>query len=169
MLKGTRGHGHEHHGELQTIATEHGRVEVSIFEVGVPPRFRVHFHGHDGRAVQPPPGGSVTLETTRDDGAKQRFELTGKGDCLESTAEISEPHQFSVVLTLTHDGHGHDYHARFIEPAHAADHHHEAHGLSHDVKIPGGKNPLGFWTLMMVGASGGLVPCPPRSPRFWPR
>ena len=28
------------------------------------------------------------------------------------------------------------------------------------MRLPEGKNPLGFWTLTAVGASGGLVPCP---------
>ena len=40
------------------------------------------------------------------------------------------------------------------------DEHFARHGHRHSVQIPAGKNPLGFWTLVAVGASGGLVPCP---------
>ncbi len=35
-------HGHHHHDETRTIDTGHGVLALSIFEDGVPPRFRVH-------------------------------------------------------------------------------------------------------------------------------
>lgn len=62
-----------------------------------------------------------------------------------------------------HDhAHGHDHehalaHSHSHEQGNA---HHDHHGHSHELKLPAGKEPLGFWTLMAVGASGGLVPCP---------
>src|SRR5579862_2771531 len=65
-LRASRGHGHSHnhdfehlalghpshddriHGpELQRIAIDHGMVELSIFEAGVPPRFRLSGAGAD--------------------------------------------------------------------------------------------------------------------------
>ncbi|HYM79835.1 MAG TPA: hypothetical protein VEY91_00320 [Candidatus Limnocylindria bacterium] len=64
------------------------------------------------------------------------------------------------------DEHAHD-HAH--DHAHAHTHGHELgqhthghthHGHTHEVRLPDGKNPLGMWALMAVGASGGLVPCP---------
>lgn len=39
-------------------------------------------------------------------------------------------------------------------------HHHHHHGHTHEVRLPAGKDPLGLWSLVAVGASGGLVPCP---------
>lgn len=64
-----------------------------------------------------------------------------------------------------HD-HGHDHPHDHPHPAkhdhehgrHAHDHTH--HGHTHEVRLPEGKDPLGMWSLMAVGASGGLVPCP---------
>jgi nickel/cobalt exporter len=58
--------------------------------------------------------------------------------------------------------HPHDH-----DHAHPDDHHPphehphpEGEGHGHGLKIPEGKNPLSFWTLVTVGTSGGLVPCP---------
>ncbi len=167
------GHGHAHgHDDLKRIETDSGLIELSVFEDGVPPRFRARFQGKNGEALQPSLKYTLTLETTRDDGTRQKFEFAQKGDFLESTSEIPEPHQFSVALHLTHEGHSHTYETRYIEHDHGGDHSHgaghshdheedvQAHGHSHEVAIPEGKDPLGFWTLTMVGASGGLVPCP---------
>jgi nickel/cobalt exporter len=170
VLKGGHGHphshGHGHEEEFRRIATDHGLIELSIFEEGVPPRFQVRFPGNNA----PSPNDALTVETIRDDGARQLFQFENKGDYLESTSEIPEPHQFSVALALTHEGHAHTYATRFVEHAHHGEHSHDddhddldheaAHGHSHEVKIPEGKDSLGFWTLTAVGASGGLVPCP---------
>jgi len=38
--------------------------------------------------------------------------------------------------------------------------HDHAHGHTHEVRIPPSRDPLSVWTLVGVGASGGLVPCP---------
>jgi nickel/cobalt exporter len=166
---GGHDHGHEHHDEVKRIATDHGVIELSVFEVGVPPRFQVRFLGSDNKPLPASPDSALTVETIRDDGKRQAFQFAQKSDYLESVSDIPEPHQFSVTLTVTHDGHAHTYKTQFIEHDHHGDHSHEAdhdhedeaaHGQSHEVKIPEGKDPLGFGTLALVGASGGLVPCP---------
>ena len=60
-------------------------------------------------------------------------------------------------------------HAHTHEHGHAHPHSHEHgqhvhghahHGHTHEVRLPEGKDPLGMWALLAVGASGGLVPCP---------
>ncbi len=163
------GHGHDHHDDVKRIVTDQGVIVLSVFEVGVPPRFQVRFLGGDNKPLPTLPGGELTLETVRDAGKRQKFEFSQKGDYLESVSEIPEPHQFSVTLTVTHDGHAHAYTTQYVEHdhheshSHEADHEHEdevAHGHSHDVKIPEGKDPLSMGALALVGASGGLVPCP---------
>jgi hypothetical protein len=63
-------HEHSEHGhasENRTIATAHSLVELSIFEQGEPPRFRLAFD------TPPPMAGddSVDLETLRPNGARQ--------------------------------------------------------------------------------------------------
>jgi len=118
------GHGHTHshapgsgvsiHGpELQRIETEHGAVELSIFEEGAPPRFRLTEKFGD----------SAVLETRRDDGTRQTFVFARRGGYRESVEEIAEPHQFDVTLTIDHEGHSHSYTTRFMEHGHT----HHAH------------------------------------------
>lgn len=115
------GHSHEVHGhdDERRIDTGHGIVVLSVFEDGVPPRFRLHFEDH-GKNIAPPKGQTVTIETTRPDGARQMFTFTDKGAYLESVEEIPEPHEFKLRLTLAHGSHAHDYDMEFIEH----DHHH---------------------------------------------
>ena len=62
--------------------------ELSMFEQGVPPRFRL---------AGPKLSAATThVETTRPDGARQRFAMRDRGGFLESIDEIPEPHQFEV-------------------------------------------------------------------------
>ena len=136
-LHGSGGHGHSHdhgyghshdfsqlqgassvHGpEVQKIATEHGEVQLSIFEAGVPPQFRLTGNFGD----------SAVLETRRDDGSRQTFTFKNRGDYWESAEQIPEPHQFAVTLTMDHEGHAHTYSARFTEHEHT----HEGHEHKH--------------------------------------
>lgn len=98
------GHGHDGHGhdghdhsgeEAHRITTRSGDVLLEVFEDGVPPRFRV-------RALHAPlPDAATTrITTTRSDGAKEEFTMVARGDLLESTASIPEPHAFTAQLSL---------------------------------------------------------------------
>jgi ABC-type nickel/cobalt efflux system permease component RcnA len=139
---GGHGHSHDHghthshdfahlpaassiHGpELQRVSTEHGAVEVSIFEAGVPPRFRLT--GNFGE--------SAKLETQRDDGSRQTFTLNNRGDYWQSIEEIPEPHQFAVTLTMDHQGHAHTYSTRFTEHQHSHGGHDHGHAHPESTK-----------------------------------
>lgn len=132
---GTHGHSHDHgeghsddvshlqgansiHGpEIQTIATEHGEVALSIFEAGMPPHFRLTGIFGDSAIVQ----------TQRDDGSQQSFTFRNRGDYWESAEDVPEPHQFAVALTMDHEGHAHTYSAQFTDH----DHRHQGHGHEH--------------------------------------
>ncbi len=119
------GGGHAHgasdpiHGpEQQRFDTGHGTLLVSIFEDGVPPRFR----------VTGPDADFIRLETVRPDNARQTFAFANRGGYWESLEEIPEPHGFQVTVTLDHGGHEHIYATQFVEHAHARDeagHHHD--------------------------------------------
>ena len=133
LHRGNRAHGHAHghshdfshlkaagsvHGpELQVIGTGHGDVRLSIFEDGVPPRFRLTGDFGD----------SAVLETRRDDGSRQTFAFRNHRDYWESIEEIPEPHQFAVTLTLDDHGHSQRYAAQFTEHQHS----HGGHGHDH--------------------------------------
>lgn len=127
-------HGHHAHGsaaggperaaihgpEQQRLGAGHDAALLSIFEDGVPPRFRVSGAEAD----------FIRLETIRPDGARQMFSFARRGGYWESLEEIPEPHGFQVVLTLTHQGHAHTHATAFIEHAHG--HHGHGRGDDHD-------------------------------------
>jgi len=122
-----------------------GFVEVSVFEDGVPPRFRLYFFDVSRRAVAPPAEGGVQCETIRPEqragGSGQVFRFKSADAYLEATEELPEPHEFDLKLTLTDGGqttthatqfveeHGHDHaHSHSHGPGHGDDH---AHSHSH--------------------------------------
>ena len=114
-------HGHSHgvvqgvHGpELQRIETGAGQapLELSIFEDGVLPRFRLT-GAHDGK---------ITITTKRAGGLEHAFAMVDRGGYWESADEIPEPHEFAVVVSTDH-GHAHNYETYFAEHSHDHDDH----------------------------------------------
>jgi cation diffusion facilitator family transporter len=106
-----------HGGPL--VQTERGSVEVSVFETNVSPRFRLYFADPDGTPQRAPEPAVVTLETVRRSGARQAFAFASRDLYLESTADIPEPHEFTVKLSL---GWTDVPELQFTEEAHAHDH-----------------------------------------------
>ncbi len=105
-----------------------------MFETGQPPRFRLHFFG-DATPVNPPEAVTVEIETIRPDGKRQTFAFHKLGDYLESTADIPEPHEFKLVVTVTDGGQRRTKELQFTEEAHGHGHGdhagHGAHGGGH--------------------------------------
>ena len=166
-------HDHDHrHDETKHIDTGHGVVRLEVFEVGVPPRFRLYSegkHGHVWTADQ------VRIETERTDGSRQTFTFVQRDGFVESEQEIPEPHEFVARLRLGHEHHSHDYDVEFVEH----DHHQHAikdyEGL--DVSAPGYQDPhelahandirrrfanrdVTTGQIIVFGLTGGLIPCP---------
>jgi cation diffusion facilitator family transporter len=94
------GHEHDHGDERQDVPTKLGTLSLSIFEDGVPPRFRLQWADGGPLDVQ-----DVALETARDDGQRTRFSFLSFGDYLESVEEIPEPHAFVAHLTVAGEPH----------------------------------------------------------------
>ena len=165
---------HEHHQpgheDTMLINTGHGIVNLSIFETGVPPVFRLAF-SERGRAFLPEPS-SVIIETSRPDGARQTFTFVKNEGFLESTAEIPEPHEFNLALVLSHDGHSHTYPAQFREHDHGHSHDHgdlpagadfqDAHEATHalDIQKRFMNREVTTPQIILFGLTGGLLPCP---------
>ncbi len=132
------GHGHSHshsHGHLhgddftpgaihgperQHVPLGEGGLDLSIFEAGVPPRFRL-----SGIAAD-----SVRAETRREDGTRQIFLFANHGTYWESVEEIPEPHQFRVTLTIEQSGAVRPVATEFREHDHGPVGH--GHGHAHD-------------------------------------
>ena len=155
------------------INTDHGFVEMEVFEDGVLPKFRLHAFSH---GMEPRTANSIThavIETIRADGGRQMFALTPNGTYWESNENIPEPHEFEAVLSVAHSSHTQRFEAAFTEDGH---HHH--HGHSHDHGSEGeyqdahekahaediarrfvGKK-VTTGQIAIFGLTGGLVPCP---------
>ncbi|WP_413987944.1 CDF family Co(II)/Ni(II) efflux transporter DmeF [Labrys okinawensis] len=86
---------HHHHDETRQLAMGEGPVELSIFEEGVPPRFRLK--AGDGHALE---AGGTMIETVRADGRSQRFVMAARDGFLESLDEIPEPHDFTAHVRI---------------------------------------------------------------------
>jgi cation diffusion facilitator family transporter len=113
LSRGGHHHGHDHHGhdrhdEARRLDIGGVPYELRVFEDGVPPRFRL---------AGPSPAAAPTyVETTRPDGARQRFTMRDRGGFLESAEEIPEPHEFDVVVGIGTES----ARCRFAEHGHAA-------------------------------------------------
>lgn len=107
---------HEHESDAHHLITATGSADLSIFEAGVPPRFRLTFS--EPRSAWG--NGAPVVETLRSDGQRQVFGFEDRGDYWESTEEIPEPHAFAALVRLA-DG---EHEVAFEEPAH--EHHEEA-------------------------------------------
>ena len=160
---------HCHGEEKRRIDTDHGVVDLEVFEDGVPPRFRVRFEGHD----TVPQGQTVTIETQRPAGERQQFALASKGSYLESVDEIPEPHEFTVRLSIDHGGHAHSFDVEFVEHGHGHDHgdhgldvsdpgFQDAHERAHanDIKRRFASRNVTTGQIIGFGLTGGLIPCP---------
>lgn len=162
---------HHDHGDTHRIDTGHGMMALSVFEDGVPPRFRIKFEDSHGWHAA-----DVSLEIERPDGARQAFSFTDKGEYLESVEEIPEPHEFMARIHLGHGNHFHDYDVSFVEHTHGHDHMHEelsgldvstggyqdAHALAHanDIRRRFAGRTVTTWQIALFGLTGGLIPCP---------
>ncbi len=118
-------HEHPHaHDATKVIDTGSGRVVLSIFEEGVPPRFRVHFQDSAGVHSDPRSEDVVAVETEREDGSRQSFTLHRREGFLEAAITLPEPHQFLARLSIGHGGQAHTYELRFVEHEQGHDHVH---------------------------------------------
>jgi len=151
----------EHGGPLLPHTT--GYAEISVFESGVPPRFRLYFLDQARQSVAPPPAPSVVMETERPGGSRQRFAFREGEGFLESTTNLPEPHAFEarviieredgrqcLVTPFTESGHHLPDHHDHVHGHHA--HGHGAHGHPHDHDHHHGGGLLG-WLRGMFGHS----------------
>lgn len=161
---------HAHGEDIRPIDTGHGVIAVELFEDGVPPRWRIRTEGGHRWVAN-----EVTIVTERPDGARQAFTFVDRGSYFESVDEIPEPHEFMARVSLSHDGHTHDYDLAFVE-GHGHDHLHEevhglevatdgyqdAHELAHanDIRRQFADRNVTTWQIIVFGLTGGLIPCP---------
>ncbi len=160
-------HGHPHHeDEDRLIDTGHGVLGLTIFEDGVPPRFRIY--AQSGRLDA---AGNVRIETQRPDGTGETYSFILADEYLESVEEIPEPHDFVARLTLAHGDHSHAYDLVYSDHAHAHPElddlalttgYQDAHELAHanDIRRRFAGRSVTTGQIVIFGLTGGLIPCP---------
>lgn len=116
------------------VESDDGYIEITVFETGMNPRFRLYFYNKEGKSTALPPANELALETLRPDGQKQLFAFKAEHDYLEATTELPEPHEFSVALLVNQLGHTQKYQTRFTEENHSHEdgHDHAEHGHAHN-------------------------------------
>lgn len=77
-------------------------LELSIFETGVPPEFRV-WATHEGKAVDPKTI-DLNIKLTRLGNVVDDINFYAQGDFLRGDMEIYEPHSFVVTIDAKHQG-----------------------------------------------------------------
>lgn len=168
------GHHHQHDEEAHgphdgvLLDTGHGFVEVSVFETLVPPHLRLYFFDGKKRQLPCSKAETVLVETIRANGSRQTFTFVSEGEYLRTTTDLPEPHEFKLLLKLSHGDHAHTFEAQFAE-----DHHHHTHGdpgedfqdaheREHAAEIEkrfANRN-VTTGQLIVFGLTGGLLPCP---------
>lgn len=135
LLGGHHGHDHPkdnayahgpHNGPIINIG--HGHLELSVFEDGVPPRFRIYFTDGAGRQAAPLSATSIQVTTLRPGGTRQKFGFKSGQVFLESNEELPEPHEFTALVELRHGDHAHEHRIEFVEHHHHGESDH-AHSL----------------------------------------
>lgn len=83
---------------------EHGEfaLELAIFEMGVPPEYRVWLF-EDGKQL-PPSNATVEVELIRLGGRVDRFTFHPEHDYLRGDGVVAEPHSFDVRVAAVHAG-----------------------------------------------------------------
>ena len=77
-------------------------VELTIFERGVEPQFRLYTY-RDGRALDPR-ASDVSVILERLGRTPQVFDFAPQDDYLKGDAVVAEPHSFKVTIKARHDG-----------------------------------------------------------------
>ena len=90
------------------------QVEMTIYEAGVPPHFRVYPLGGDGQPVAPREV-DIVVELHRVGGRVDRITFTPEADYLRGIGVVEEPHSFDVKVAATRSGRQHAWSYAQIE------------------------------------------------------
>ena len=92
-----------HNGRM--LRDEDFAVEVTIFEDGVPPEYRVYAYRDDKPLA--PASVNLTIQLKRLDGEVNTFQFRPEQDYLRGNATVTEPHSFDVSVVAREGGRRH--------------------------------------------------------------
>ncbi|MDA0680724.1 MAG: efflux RND transporter periplasmic adaptor subunit [Proteobacteria bacterium] len=88
-------------------------LEITIFETGVPPEFRVYaFQNYEPIA---PNSVDLSIELGRLGNQVDRFNFSAQNDFLRGNAVVLEPHSFNVSVSASHSGGQYQWHYESYE------------------------------------------------------
>ena len=90
------------HG-ARLLSAEDVRLEVTIFETGVPPHFRVFPYDGSGNPIRPAEV-QLTIELHRLGGRVDRMSFAPEADYLLGNGVVEEPHSFDVKVVAARSG-----------------------------------------------------------------
>lgn len=90
------------------------QVEMTIYEAGVPPQFRVYPFDAARKPI-PPREVNLDVELHRLGGRVDRITFTPEGDSLRGNQTVEEPHSFDVKVMATRGGKTHSWSYSQIE------------------------------------------------------
>lgn len=82
-------------------------IEVTIFEDGVPPEYRIYAYRAD--KPLPPQDVKLTVQLKRLDGEVNTFQFAPEQDYLRGDGQVIEPHSFDVAVTANEGGRRHSW------------------------------------------------------------
>ena len=77
-------------------------VELTIFEKGVPPQFRIYLY-EKGKLL-PPTAAHLAITLSRLGAPAQLFKFTPEADYLLGDQEVEEPHSFDIAIAAERNG-----------------------------------------------------------------
>ena len=84
------------------------RLEMTIYETGVPPQFRVYPYDAEGNPI-PPRDVMLRVDLHRLGGRVDPITFTPEADYLVGQAVVEEPHSFDVKVNAQHKGRTHQF------------------------------------------------------------
>jgi cobalt-zinc-cadmium efflux system membrane fusion protein len=90
------------------------QLEITIFETGVPPHFRVYPYDASGAAIDPSTV-TLTIDLHRLGDRVDRITFTPEADYLKGLEVVEEPHSFDVTVNTSYAGRSFDWTYASIE------------------------------------------------------
>lgn len=84
------------------------KMEITIYEAGVPPQFRIYPFDGDQKPISPSDV-QLSIQLHRLGGRVDRISFVPESDYLRGTAVVEEPHSFDVKIRAERNGRGHDW------------------------------------------------------------
>jgi len=101
------------HG-ARLLSDQEIRLEMTIYETGVPPHFRIYPYDGAGTAI-PPSNLQLVVELHRLGGRVDRMTFTPEADYLRGNEVVEEPHSFDVKVQAMRAGRTHSFEYAQIE------------------------------------------------------